>query len=64
MAKKKKSQVKTSKERWPELYEVSMIISLKTIGMINKESGKVKSKSIYKAQTILENVVHILKQSI
>ncbi len=56
--------MKTNKIRYPELYKVAMKISRKTIEMINKESEKVESKALYKAQGILEYVVEILEESI
>ncbi len=59
-----KNVIIKQKRKYPELYRVAMEISEKTVKIINEEAKKTKSKAVYKAQLILENVVEILEESI
>jgi hypothetical protein len=56
--------MKTSKERWPELYDVALRIANETCYQINMQGAQVKSEMPYKSQCILESVIKILEQRV
>lgn len=49
-------------EEFPELYEIAKDILKKVVPLINKKAQKVKSKTPYKAQAILESLIQQLEE--